>query len=64
MTIKMEMNRADLNKLMSEVLYQGCDSFTVIRHSETSIGYLMDIEFVDKVTKELHRVPIVTYSDW
>lgn len=60
----MQLNRADMIKIWKQVVECGCDSFTVVKHSETSIGYLIDLEFVDQNTKELHRVPVITYSDW
>jgi hypothetical protein len=60
----MQLNRADMIKIWKQVVECGIDSFTVVKHSETSIGYLIDLEFVDQNTKELRRVPVVTYSDW
>jgi hypothetical protein len=64
MTQEMQLNKADLEKLMQAMNEYKCDVVKIIRHAETSIGYLMDIEFVDIITKSNRRVPVVTYSDW
>ena len=64
MTNELQMNRADLERVIHEVRKNDVDVFTLIRHSETSIGYLLDMEFRDKDTGKQKRIPIVGVQDW
>jgi hypothetical protein len=58
------LNAADIQLISQAIFDYDIDSFRLIKRNECSIGYLLDMEYVDRTTGQTERLALVTYNKW
>jgi len=60
------LNKADVTRLVEVLEEFKIDHFTLVRHSESSIGYCLDVEYITNLNGRMVtiRVPVVGVENW
>lgn len=64
--MKINLNRSDIRELLKTLEKFDIDSFELIKHDESGIGYTLDIEYAYRLESQLVtvRMPVVGVDSW